>query len=325
MPSSRIRRAPVARINTPRSSAVGGSTFLKRSSRSERDSSYALLLAYSSSASRRRRLVHHPGTLPTSSTSAGAGSGGRTSSRRSTSASAGNRRPQLTREQDRHHAAADDRGNRPDQEGGEPGLERAELIRGADEHHLDRVHPAPQPVGRWPARPSSSGCSCCRGRRTRSRASASNEITNTRERPNTTMLAPYRPTTISSVRPARRSIGWRVIHAAPSRAPTAGAARSTPSPVAPDVQDRAGEHRQQRDRPAEQHREQVQQDGAEQDLRPAHEPEPLEHALDARPAPRPRPRRPDRPLACGCIASTIPAETRHEPAASRYTSDGETP
>ena len=39
-------------------------------------------------------------------------------------------------------------------------LERAELVRGADEHHLDREHASAQLVRRDDARRSSRGCSC---------------------------------------------------------------------------------------------------------------------------------------------------------------------
>ena len=48
-----------------------------------------------------------------------------------------------------------------------------------------------------------------------------------------------------------------------SSAPTAGAARSTPSPAGPGVQDVAGIDRQQRRGAAEQHGEQVERDRAE--------------------------------------------------------------
>ena len=62
----------------------------------------------------------------------------------------------------------------------------------------------------------------------------------------------------------------------------AGAARRAPRPRRPDVQDLAGEDRQDRDRAAEQHREQVQRDRAHEDRAREEEGEALAHAGDQR-------------------------------------------
>ena len=99
-------------------------------------------------------------------------------------------------------------------------------------------------------------------------ASAASESANERESPNTTMQRAER-------RRRRRSGSGRCAGAAAgararrpaSTAPTAGALRRTPRPDRPGVQDALGEHRQQRDGAAEQHREQVEHDRAEQDRR----------------------------------------------------------
>ena len=99
-----------------------------------------------------------------------------------------------------------------------------------------------------------------------------------------------------------------------------GAQRAQPRRA--DVQDRAGEQRQQRHRPAEQHREQVQQDRAEQDRRPPDEAQPLQHPVQAGRLRAGRLRlagcgRGVGAGACGRTVTTHPAATRHMPAASR--------
>ena len=83
------------------------------------------------------------------------------------------------------------------------------------------------------------------------------------------MHAPKTITTPISVAPA--APGQRAAHehhAGHHRARGRRAAQHA-EPDRPGVQDRLREHRQQRDRPAEQHREEVEQDRAEQDLRVA--------------------------------------------------------
>ena len=85
---------------------------------------------------------------------------------------------------------------------------------------------------------------------------------------------------MSSVRPACRASGRRERMIAEHSAPTAGAARSTPRPGRPDVEDVLGEDGQQRDRAAEQDGEEVERDGAEQHRRAADEPDAAEHARE---------------------------------------------
>ena len=60
------------------------------------------------------------------------------SSSRSIRASSGKSQRQTPASADRRDAAGDDGGHRAEQRRGDAGLERAELVRGADEHHLDR-------------------------------------------------------------------------------------------------------------------------------------------------------------------------------------------
>ena len=93
------------------------------------------------------------------------------------------------------------------------------------------------------------------------------------------MLAPNTLTTAISVGPAAVGSGRRtsITPATTARRPARCAAR--PRPTGPGVQDRLGEHRQQRDRAAEQDREEVEQDRAEQDRRVADEADPAEQRL----------------------------------------------
>ena len=64
-------------------------------------------------------------------------------------------------------------------------------------------------------------------------------------------------------------------------APTAGALRSTPSPIGPDVQDRLREHGSSAIAAAEQHGEEVERDRAEQHPRLDHEPDAGDEPGDA--------------------------------------------
>ena len=85
--------------------------------------------------------------------------------------------------------------------------------------------------------------------------------------------APKRTTTAISVGPAARRSGRRArISAAPS-APTAGAARRTPSPTGPTWRMSLRVDRQQRDPAADEHGEEVERDRAEQHPRAPDEPE----------------------------------------------------
>ena len=70
--------------------------------------------------------------------------------------------------------------------------------------------------------------------------------------------------------PTRRRSGQRVSSTDMTSAPAAGAARSRPSPPRADMQNVFGEHRQQRLRAAQQHREQIQRHRAQQGLAPPH-------------------------------------------------------
>ena len=119
------------------------------------------------------------------------------------------------------------------------------------------------------------------------------------------MLAPYRPTTISSVRPARPRDRTAGEPGGAEQRPDRRRRPEDSEPGGPDVEDRPREHRQQRHRASEQHREQVEQDRAEQDLGPAHEAKSLEHALDVRGLRAVRPSSTSA-AGCGCMASTNP-------------------
>ena len=88
-------------------------------------------------------------------------------------------------------------------------------------------------------------------------ASAANESANELDSPNTTMLPPKTPTTTSSLRPAIPRSGRRVSMIPAKRAPDGGRAAQHAEPDGADVEDVAGEERQQRDRTAEQHRDEV--------------------------------------------------------------------
>ena len=83
----------------------------------------------------------------------------RRSSSRSIRASAG-KSPPDGGEPDRHRAAGDDRRHGAEQRRRDAGLEGAELVRGADEHHLDREHAPAQLVGRRERDGRRRGCSC---------------------------------------------------------------------------------------------------------------------------------------------------------------------
>ena len=84
-----------------------------------------------------------------------------------------------------------------------------------------------------------------------------------RDRPKTIVAAPNTATAPSILTPTLCFSGRNENQIAISAAPTAGAARSMAEAVGADVQDVAREHRQQRRRAAEQHREQIERDRAE--------------------------------------------------------------
>ena len=63
--------------------------------------------------------------------------------------------------------------------------------------------------------------------------SATNDSTKLEDAPNATMARPYTPTASSKVRPTRRCSGQRASMTEVSKAPTAGAPRSKPSPQGP--------------------------------------------------------------------------------------------
>ncbi len=116
-----MRRAPVARISTPSSSAVGGSTFRNRSSRSDsvgvvRAATDVEVVDEAASGG-----VHRPRRLRDQLDLSDGRPLGRTHSLEAVDV--GERREQPTpgeRERDRHHPAADDRRHRPDEIRGEP-------------------------------------------------------------------------------------------------------------------------------------------------------------------------------------------------------------
>ena len=102
-----------------------------------------------------------------------------------------------------------------------------------------------------------------------------------RDSPKPIIARPKPATAPSSTRPGRSHAASRVVMSAIVSAPAAGAARSQPRPAGPDLQDVLREDRQQRDRAAEQHREQVQRDGREEHGASRHEPQPGQHAAVA--------------------------------------------
>ena len=103
-------------------------------------------------------------------------------------------------------------------------------------------------------------------------------------------------TTACSIRiPTRRVMLRRASTAVIASAPTAGAARSTPSPQGPVCRMSRGIDRHQRRRAAEQHREEVERDRPEDRLVAPHEADPGEEVAEPRLRPVARRRlQPDR-------------------------------
>ena len=102
--------------------------------------------------------------------------------------------------------------------------------------------------------------------------------------PQTIVHAPKRTTTTISVGPAARLERAAGEDQRRRRsAPTAGAAAQDAEAHRPDVEDVARVDREQRDRPAEEHGEEVERDRAEQHLRPPDEPERRRRARRRRP------------------------------------------
>ena len=157
-------------------------------------------------------------------------------------------------------AGEDDGRDRADERWGDARLEGAELVRGADEDHVDGGHPPADLIGRderqdvWrKTHADHVGAPGPRGRAARARSSA----TARRRRWSRREADDH-----SSVRPAPRSgPAWHKItaHSARPKAPSQEA-----RPPAPR-QDVLGEDRQQRDRAAEEDGEEVERDGAEQE------------------------------------------------------------
>ena len=99
-------------------------------------------------------------------------------------------------------------------------------------------------------------------------ASAASDSANERERPKTIMQAPNAATTAISVGPARPASGRRTsIDAGGDRADGRGAAQHAEARPGPVCRIDLREHRQQRDGAAEEDREEVEHDRAEQDRR----------------------------------------------------------
>ena len=143
-------------------------------------------------------------------------------------------------------------------------------------------------------------------------ASATSESTNQCERPNTTMLTPnsgddaqQRPPRVVAQRPPDEEDPGEERADGGSAAQDAEALRA-------DVEDRAREHRQQRDGAAEQHGEQVERDRAQDHRRVADEADAGEQALRGR-APPPAL---GRAMRGGPIASTQPRPTSSSAAAT---------
>ena len=124
-------------------------------------------------------------------------------------------------------------GTRADQRGRDSGLERAELVRRADEDHLDGVHAAAQLVRRHEREDRRCAGPCSRGRTPRrSRQGEQREPHRARE-PEHDHRAPKTATTRTGSGPARPQIGRRASRSAATSAPAAGALRSRPRPVGP--------------------------------------------------------------------------------------------
>ena len=115
---------------------------------------------------------------------------GRSSSRRSTWREVGEEPRPRHRDADRRDAADHDRRHRADERRRDARLEGAELVRRADEDHLDRVHPSAQLVRRDEREDRLRGgrrSPCRRRRRPRARASESHIAC---ERPKTIIVTP---------------------------------------------------------------------------------------------------------------------------------------
>ena len=195
------------------------------------------------------------------------------------------------RERDRQRAAGDDGRHGSDQRCRDPRLERAELVRRADEHALDGVDAPAQ----WFGVASATVVERMFIENMSTKpltASASAETRNQRERPKTIMLAPNAPTTSSSVRPAWPPSGLRASRIAGDQRADGDRAAQHAEAERPGVEDRLCEERQQRDGAAEEHREEVERDRAEHDRRRADEADPAEQARRAAAAREPRAPRP---------------------------------
>ena len=101
-----------------------------------------------------------------------------------------------------------------------------------------------------------------------------------RESPKTTMETPNPATTTKSIGPARRRIGKPASASAARNAPTAGAARRTARARRADLEDVLREDREQRDRAAEEHREEVERDRSEEHPRPTDQANAREHLAE---------------------------------------------
>ena len=114
------------------------------------------------------------------------------------------------------------------------------------------------------------------------RASAASERGSHFDRPKTIIPPPKVATTTSSVGPAGVRSGCRASSTRRESAPTDGARTQQPRPIGPTCEDRAREHRCERDRVAEQHAEEVEPDRAQQHARPRDEADARDEAVPAR-------------------------------------------
>ena len=203
------------------------------------------------------------------------------SSSRSTSASDGNTKRQQTASATVSAPPTTTAGTAPISAAATPGLERAELVRRADEHPLDGVDAPAHVVRRRQGdhrranvhrEHVDEAADREREQREQERAGEPEDDHARAERADGEQGAcgrrgRHRPAGEAD-RTDQRTDGDRAAqHAEAERA---------------DVQDRLREQRQQRDGAAEQHGEEVERDRAEEDRRPADESDPGEHAAVAR-------------------------------------------
>ena len=198
------------------------------------------------------------------------------------------------RDADREHAADHDGRHRADERRRDARLEGAELVRGADEDHLDGVDPAAQLVGRHEREDRLAEHDAHHVDAAARREREEREPHRLREPEHDHRDAVERRPRSAASRPARRRTGRRDSTTAATERADGRRGAEDAEPGRADLEHVAGEDRQERDRAAEEDGEEVERDRAEEHRRPPDEQDAAEDAPRGPGEPVPTPSRPDR-------------------------------